>query len=368
MSGVEPGRFFLPGPTEVNAEVLRAQVTAMFGHRSDEARTLVGAVDRGLRPIFGTAQPVMIGTMSATGFMEAAIRNGVRRRVLCLVNGAFSGRFAQIARESEREVETLEVPWGETIDPEAVADRLRGGRFDALTMVHSETSTGALNPIADIAAVASEHDDLMVLVDSVSGVGGAEMAADRWGIDLVLTGGQKALAMPPGLAFAVASERFLERAETLPDRGFYLDFVRFAAGARLSQTPTTPAVTLMAAAHLQLQRIAAETVEGRLRRHSAMAEACHRRVEALAEEGFAVEVVAPLGGRSPTVSCIRLPEGRSVEAFEAGMRRRGFVIAKGYGLLKHETVRIGHMGEHTVAELEAVMDAFAEELRDASQG
>lgn len=367
MSGVEAGRFFLPGPTEVNAEVLRAQFTPMFGHRSDEARTLVGAVDEGLRPLFGTDEPVMLGTMSATGFMEAAIRNGVRKRVLCLVNGAFSGRFAQIARESEREVETLEVPWGGTIDPNAVAERLRSGGFDALTMTHSETSTGALNPVAEIAAAASEHDDLMVLVDSVSGVGGAPMAADRWGIDLVLTGGQKALAMPPGLAFAVASERYLERAATLPDRGFYLDFVRFAEGARLNQTPTTPAVTLLAAAHLQVQRIQAETVRGRWDRHQAMAEACHRRVEALADEGFAVEVVAPPGGRSPTVSCIRLPEGRSVEAFEAGIRRRGFVIGKGYGLLKDDTVRVGHMGEHTVEELEAVMDAIADELREPSR-
>lgn len=368
VSAVEPERFFLPGPTTVAPEVLRAQQTPMFGHRSDEARALVGAVDRGLRPLFGTGEPVMIGTASATGFMEAAIRSGVRKRVLALVNGAFSGRFAEIARECGREVEVVEVPWGATIDPEVVAERLRGGGFDALTLAHSETSTGALNPVAEIAAVASEHPDLLVLVDSVSGVGGAEMAADRWGLDLVLTGAQKALAMPPGLAFAAASPRFLERAETLPHRGFYLDFVRFAKGARLNQTPTTPAVTLLAAAHLQLQRIEAETVAGRWQRHTEMAATCHRRVEALHDEGIAVEVVAPLGGRSPTVTCIRIPEGRSVEKLEAGMLHRGFVIGKGYGLLKDDTVRIGHMGEHTLPALEAVMDAFADELRDPVHG
>lgn len=365
MSGpLRPGRFFLPGPTEVDESVLEAQAAPVFGHRGPEARALVEAVDRGLRPLFGTERPVLLGTMSATGFMEAAIRCGVRRRVLCIVNGAFSARFARIARDCGREVDVLEVPWGRAVDPGAVAERLAGGGFDALTLAHSETSTGALNPVAEVAAVAADHPDVMVLVDSVTGVGGAEVQADGWGLDVVLTGSQKALAMPPGLAFAVVSDRLLSRARQLPDRGFYLDLVRYADQAADGQTPTTPALTLLLAARTQLERIAAETVPARLARHRRMAEVCHRRIDALrSDEGIDLTVVSPPGERSPTVTCLRLPAGRTGPEVAAGLRDRGFVVGAGYGRWKNETVRIGHMGDHAEAGLQAVVDALAAELR-----
>lgn len=361
--GPTAGVFFLPGPTEVAPAVLEAQVAPALGHRSDEGRALLRAVGTGLRPLFGTSSPVLVGTMSATGFMESAIRGGVRRRLLALVNGAFSGRFAEIARGCGREVEVLEVPWGEAIDPDAVGARLATGDFDALTLTHSETSTGALNPVAEIAAVAARHDDVMVLVDSVSGVGGVEVSMDGWGADLVLTGAQKALAMPPGLSFAVVSERLLARAAELPGRGYYLDLIRYARGAEEGDAPTTPALTLLAAARRQLERIHAETVPARWRRHALMAAACHDGVEALAAEGVAVGLLAPPRRRSPTVSCIRLPRDRSADEVVAGVRRRGFQIGAGYGPLRASTIRIGHMGEHTVTGVERVMAALAAELR-----
>lgn len=363
-----PGVFFLPGPTEVAADVLEAQVATPLGHRTSEGRALVRAVERGMRPLLGTTAPVLVGTMSATGFMEAAIRGGVRRRLLALVNGAFSGRFAEIARGCGREVEVLEVPWGATVDPAAVAERLRSGRFDALTLTHSETSTGALNPVGEIAAVAAGHDDVVVLVDSVSSAGGTEVAMEEWGVDLVLTGAQKALALPPGVSFAAASERLLERAATLPGRGFYLDLVRFARGADGGDTPTTPALTLLAAAHRQLERIAAETLPRRFARHAAMAAACARAVDALAADGIAVRLLAPPGGRSPTVSCITLPPDRTAAEVVAGVQRRGFRIGAGYGPLGDSTIRIGHMGEHTVAGVERVMAAVADTLRSPPSG
>lgn len=360
---LERGRFFLPGPTEVDPAVLKAQVVPMFGHRGEEAKRLVGEVERGLRPFFGTSRRVIVGTMSATGFMEAAVRCGVRRKVLCLVNGAFSGRFAEIARGCGREVEVLEVPWGGVVDPNRLDERLRDGGFDAVTMVHSETSTGALNPVAELAATVRRHDDVLLLVDSVTGVGGAEMAADDWGLDVVLTGSQKALAMPPGLAFCVLSPRLLARATTLTERGFYLDLVRYARLAEADQTPTTPALSLLAAAGHQVRRMLAETPRGRWDRHAAMARRCHAWVDTQrVEGGLAVEVLAPEGARSPTVTCIRLPSHRTGPEVTAAMRRRGFVIASGYGALKNETVRIGHMGDHTVTELDTLLDALSDEL------
>ncbi len=370
MSGdVRPGGFFLPGPTEVDPAVLEAQVAPVFGHRGPEAEALVGAVDRGLRAAFGTARPVLLGTMSATGFMEAAIRCGVKRRVLCLVNGAFSARFARIARDCGREVETLEVPWGRAVDPDEVAARLAAVEVDAVTVVHSETSTGALNPVREIAAAVARHPEVLVLVDSVTGLGGVEMAADAWGLDAVITGSQKALAMPPGLAFAAVSDRLLARAATLPDRGFYLDLVRYADQAARGQTPTTPALTLLQAARAQLGRMERETLRARWDRHARMAERCHRRVEGWRRDhGLDVAVLAPPGERSPTVTAIRVPPGRTGPELAEAVRNRGFVIGAGYGPLKNETVRVGHMGDHTEAELDAVLDALDAALRTPGGG
>lgn len=369
MSGaLRPGGFFLPGPTEVDPAVLEAQVAPVFGHRGPEAEALVSAVDRGLRAAFGTERPVLLGTMSATGFMEAAVRCGVKRRVLCLVNGAFSARFARIARDCGREVETLEVPWGRAVDPDQVAARLADVEVDAVTVVHSETSTGALNPVREIAAAVARHPDVLVLVDSVTGVGGVEMAADAWGLDAVITGSQKALAMPPGLAFAAVSDRLLARAATLPDRGFYLDLVRYAEQAAAAQTPTTPALTLLQAARAQVERLERETLAARWDRHRRMAERCHGRVERWREHGIDVAVLSPPGERSPTVTAIRVPRGRTGRELAEAVRGRGFVIGAGYGRLQDETVRIGHMGDHTEAELDAVLDALEAALSTPGNG
>lgn len=362
MRRLPSGHFFLPGPTEVRDEVLEAQNRPVAGHRGPEVEALMAAVQPGLRQLFGTERPVYVSTSSATGFMEAAIRNGVRNGVLCLVNGAFSERFAVIAEGCAREVDRFEVPWGHAFEPAEVAERVRGGGYDAVTLVHSETSTGALNPVAELAAaIRSADGDTLVLVDSVTGVGGVPMEADAWGLDFVLTGSQKALAAPPGLAFAVASERMLERAATVPGRGFYFDLLRFDAESRRNQTPTTPAVTLLYALEAQLAHIAIETLARRWDRHRAMAERTARWV-ASGEGGTGMSMLAPEGRRSPTVSCLVLPDGVEGPGVVRGLRERGWVIGGGYGKLKGTTVRIGHMGDHTPSELEALLEVLAEVL------
>ena len=239
------GRFFLPGPTEVHPDVLRAQFRAVIGHRSPALRELMGELQTGLKDVFRTSAPVLVSTSSATGLMEAAVRNGVRARVLSLVNGAFSQRFADIAVACGFEVDTLEVEWGETVPPHALRERLARGGFDAVTVVHSETSTGALNSLREISEVVRERDDVVLLVDSVSGVGGAEVLTDEWKLDFVLTGSQKTLALPPGLAFAVASERLMERSTLALRKGVYFDLAAFGKHIDNLQTPNTPAVSLL---------------------------------------------------------------------------------------------------------------------------
>ena len=181
------GRFFLPGPTEVRPEVLLAQLRPMIGHRGKGMEALIAGMQPMLQSVFRTTRPVYIASSSATGLMEGAVRNAARRRVLSLVNGAFSERFHQIALACGVEADALRVPLGAVHAPEAVAEALRNGEYDAVTVVHSETSTGALNPIAELARVVHAAGDVVLLVDSVTGVGGAPVETDAWGLDFVLT-------------------------------------------------------------------------------------------------------------------------------------------------------------------------------------
>ncbi len=363
------GRFFLPGPSEVHPDVLRAQDRAMIGHRGPHVEGLMGRLQVGLRSLFRTERPVFVSTSSATGLMEAAIRNGVRQRLLALVNGAFSNRFADIAERCGKDVDRLEVPWGDVHDPAEVRKALVSGEYDAVTIVHSETSTGALNRVAEVAAVVAEEDDTLLLVDSVSGLGGADVRTDEWGLDFVLTGTQKAVGVPPGLAFGVASEAMMERAGTLPDRGMYFDLLKFAAKIEKNQTPNTPAVSLLYALEVQLERIAAEGLDERLARHRAMAERCWAWVERLREdEGVDVKVFADdPAHRSPTVTCILLPDHVSGREVVAEMREKRFVLGTGYGKMKEDAIRIGHMGDHTVEELDALLSALEETLHSSKK-
>ncbi|HUP90405.1 MAG TPA: alanine--glyoxylate aminotransferase family protein [Longimicrobiales bacterium] len=356
------GRFFLPGPTEVRPEILETMMQPMIGHRVREMEDLMGRIQPALKYVFRTERPVYVAASSATGFMEGAVRNGVRRRVLCLVNGAFSERFYKIAASTGIEADALEVEWGDVNTPHALHKALRRGIYDAVTVVHSETSTGVLNPIKELAEVTRSAGDVVLLVDTVSSMAGCEIDCDAWGLDFVLTGSQKSFALPPGLAFGCAQPNLLERAKNKTDRGIYFDFVEFEKNLQKNQTPNTPAVSLMYALAAQLESIREETIEGRWARHAAMAERTYRWVEEMGERGVKLEVLAPEAYRSPTVTTIKSPEGWTGSRITAECKARGFVIATGYGKLKDETFRIGHMGDHTVEELEELLDVISEVL------
>ncbi|MBI4519220.1 MAG: alanine--glyoxylate aminotransferase family protein [Gemmatimonadetes bacterium] len=358
------GRFFLPGPTEVRPEVLGAQAQPMIGHREDEMHALGAELQHRLKALFRTERSVFVGTCSATGFMEAAIRNGARRRVLALVNGAFSKRFHQIAAACGMEADALEVPWGQAHDPADVERALKAKPYDAVTVVHSETSTGVLNPLAEIAWVVRPFDDVMLLVDTVSSLAGAPVHTDEWRLDFVLTGSQKALALPPGLALGVASARLMERAAGLPNRGAYFDLIEHQKSVDKNELPNTPAISLLFALHAQLRAILeGEGLAQRWERHRQMAVLVWNWVDSLSSgRGVPLSILAPPGHRSPTVTCIRLPEGRTGPQVVAAMRGRGYTIGAGYGKLKNECIRIGHMGDHTAEEVEVLLEALEEEL------
>ncbi|MFV1986392.1 MAG: alanine--glyoxylate aminotransferase family protein [Gemmatimonadota bacterium] len=367
MSDITPfGKYFLPGPTEVSHDVLHAMAQPVMGHRSPEISVLMERMQVGLSELFVTARPVLIATSSATGMMEAAITNLTRERVLCLSCGSFSHRFYDIAKATGRAADVLEVAWGQPNTPDSLRAALTAdpGKYDLVTVVHSESSTGVLNPLADLAAVVHEFDDVLIAVDTVSSLAGAPVLTDEWGLDFVLTGSQKAVAVPPGLAFAVASERAMERAAQVENRGFYFDLLKFEKNlVERSQTPNTPAVSFFFALDAQLERIRSEGLEARWARHASMAARTYAWVAETAERTRRdYRLLAPEGYRSPCVTSIMLPEGLTGPDVVSRAARHGFTIATGYGKLKEPSFRIGHMGDHTLEELEELLSALDGEL------
>lgn len=356
---LDNGTFFFPGPTEVRREVLEAMARPMIPHRGKEFESMFGRIQAALGLIFGTSRTVFVSTSSATGLMEAGIRCAPAGRVLSVVNGAFSARFAAIAKGCGRETDVIEVPWGEPADPDRIAGQLEATRYAAMTIVHSETSTGALSDVRTATRLAREHG-VTCLVDSVTGVGGAELRFDEWELDYALTGSQKALALPPGLAFAAASESFMTAARRAADRGLYFDLVEFDAYGSRHQTPNTPAIPLLYAADVQLAAIAAEGMPARWARHAAMAERTHAWVDELRRRtGKDVRVLAREGSRSPTVTGIGLPAGMTGPEVANAVAEQGFVIGTGYGRNRETSIRIGHMGDHTITGLEACLAVVA---------
>jgi aspartate aminotransferase-like enzyme len=296
--------------------------------------------------------------------MEMAVRCAPVGPVLALVNGAFSERFAEIARACGRETTVFDVPWGAAPDMDAVARALRARRYAAVTVVHSETSTGVLTDVRRVSDLAHSHGAIC-LVDSVTGVAGTPLDFDGWGLDFALTGSQKALALPPGLAVGVASADYVRRAHSSPERGRYFDVVEFEEYARKHQTPNTPALPLLYALDAQLERVAAETIEGRWARHAAMAERAWAWAESQrARHGDALGILAPAGARSPTVSAITLPARLTGGAVVTAVARRGYTVGGGYGRLRDTTFRIGHMGDHTVETLAGCLSACDEALAE----
>lgn len=346
---------FTPGPTEVAPAILREMARPVIGHRGAAMQALIGAIVPRARVLFGTrGQDVFLTACSATALWEAALRNTVARRVLVPVCGAFSERFYEVALACGLEADPLQIEAGRAVPPQAVADHLATGRYDAVALVHNETATGVTNPLPAIAEAVRRHPEVLLLVDAVSSLGGIPVEVDRNGIDVCLASVQKCLALPPGFSLCAVSDRALERSRGRTGKGYYLDFVRLKACFDRKTPMATPSVSHMFALLAQLQRIEAEGLEARYARHRAMADL----TRVWAAERFAL--FAAEGSRSDTVTCVANSRGMDVAGFTARLGARGFAISNGYGALKEKTFRIGHMGDHTVAsvgDLLAAMDA-----------
>jgi aspartate aminotransferase-like enzyme len=352
----EPIRFFLPGPSYILEEVRQAMTGPMVGHRSAGFRAFTVALAERLPKLLRTAGDVMIATGSSTLIMEAAVASCVREDVLNLTNGAFSERWHTICRALGKSADRLSVPWGQAIDPDLVRRALGRKRYEAVTLVHNETSTGAMSPLPEIARAVREASDAVLLVDTVSSLGGLPVETDAWGIDVVLAGTQKALALPPGLTLFTLSERAAARAAEVPHRGFYTDLLRYRDKHRDGGSSiTTPAIPLYYALDRQLDRILAEGLEARWDRHRRLAE----RTAAWAARCGCVYATAE-GARSWTVSCLKPPAGVDAPALVRGLAERGFTVGGGYGDWKPSSFRIGHMGEVRESDLDGLLGAIDE--------
>ena len=258
-------KLFIPGPVDIAPETYEAMCQDMIGHRGGDFEALYASIQPGLKQILGTERPVYLSTSSAWGVMEGAIRNLVQSKVLNLCCGAFSDKWYDVALRCGKEAEKIQVEWGQPIDPEAVRAKLSEGGFDTVTLVHNETSTGVMNDLAGIAAVVNEFPGVLLVVDTVSSLSAVPVEMDKLGIDVVLAGVQKALALPPGLAVFAISEAALERASQTEGRGYYFDFIEFEKNAAKNNTPSTPAVSLMYALKQKVDSIMAEGTRGTLR-------------------------------------------------------------------------------------------------------
>lgn len=361
-------KLWIPGPTEVRPAVREACAAPMIGHRSQDMVRAIERLDPGLHLAFGLAEgstaQVAAHSVSATAMMESALLGAGTGKVLCLVNGAFSRRFSQVAESIGREVRRLEVPMGEVVPPEEVARVLaEEGPFDAVTVVSSETSTGTATPLAPLAEVLRAHPETWLMVDLVSWIAGAPVDFDANGIDFAFAGVQKAFALPPGISVCCASARYLERAAGVPRRGFALDPVRVFEGHAKRKTPATPCIPLYFALGQQLEDIGSSAADWQARfdRHRRMQRttidwAAGHGLRLLPEERFG----------SPTVSCIRSGD-LDVGALVSALLERGYQISNGYGDLKGRTFRIGHMGDHSEADLLELLGQMDEVLASAAR-
>jgi len=343
-------KLLIPGPTEVRPEILQEMARPMIGHRWPEFSQLLEEVTPKLQRLLYTQNRVFIFTSSSTGAMEAAVRNCVEKRCLNLVCGAFSRRWHEITLANGKEADALEVEWGRAILPEMVDERLKTGKYDAVTLVHNETSTGVMNPLYEIAEVMRKYPDVIFMVDAVSSMAGVKIEVDKLGIDVCLAGVQKAFALPPGLTVVSVSEKALKKAERVPHRGYYFDFLVFKRYLdERKQTPTTPSISHLYALNKQLDDIFAEGLERRFARHHEMAE----YVREWARENFAL--FAQPGYESDTVTAIRNTRGISVAGLNEELAKRGAQISNGYGPLKEKTFRIAHMGDLQLSDIKELL-------------
>ncbi|WP_457634502.1 pyridoxal-phosphate-dependent aminotransferase family protein [Oceanithermus desulfurans] len=351
-------RLLTPGPVNLHPAALQALTRPQLHHRSPEATAIVRALRKRLAELLGTRGEALLVGGSGTAAMEAVVRALFRpgARVWVPVAGKFAERWAEIARAAGLEPQVSEHPWGAVVGP----DDLPPGRLDGALLTHSETSTGVLHPVRELAAaVRARSPEALVVVDAVTSFLVAELELEAWGLDAAVSGSQKGAMAPPGLAFAWLAPRALER---LRPSGYYLDLSRELTAQRRGQTAFTPPIQIIEAVHDVLK---AAWPQGRddLARHWAAKREANARFYARGAELGLRPVPAREEARSPATAAFYLPEGWTAGDLAAAFAERGWRVAGGQGPLKGRIFRVSAMGYFTRAELERAYGDFTAVLR-----
>ncbi len=355
-------KLHIPGPVEVSDKTFQAFRSPMIGHRGQGFKDLYAKMQPQLQQLLYTKQLVYLSTSSAWGVMEGAIRNLVAKKVLNCMCGAFSDKWLDVSKRCGKQAEGLQVEWGSPIRAEAIDKKLATGEFDALTLIHNETSTGTMSPLAEIAALKKKYPDVMFIVDAVSSLTALPIKFDELGIDVLLAGTQKAFALPPGLSVFACSPAALAKAATMKDRGYYFDFVEFQKNAEQSMTPSTPSISHVFALASKLDDFFAEGLDARFARHLKLANLTRAWA---AKHGFTL--FPESGFESVTLTCVNngaKPGGRvaDVAKLQKLVKDRGFLIDGGYGKIKGTTFRVSNMGDETEATMQQLYAAMDEAM------
>ena len=351
-------KLFIPGPTEVHPDILKAMATPMIGHRSGEYSELQKRVTGKVQKLAGTANPILFSASSGSGLMEGAIRCCTARRAIVFSVGTFGNRWFEIAQGNGVPADKHEVEWGQGLTPDIVDQYLSTGKYDCATLTHSETSTGVMNHLDEMAPVFRRYPDVVWCIDAVSSFGGVKIDVDALSIDVMVTSSQKCLGLPPGLSLATFSAKAEKRAQTVKNRGFYFDLLQLLQFIREKnfQYPSTMSISHLFALDVQMDRIEKEGADARYARHDAMAQ----RVQEWAKKHFALYPVEKYA--SKTVTCIKNTRGISVGDLNKELAKRNLTLSNGYGKLKEQTFRIAHMGDLQMSDIDELLHAIEEIL------
>ncbi len=359
-------KLMIPGPVELSDKVLKAMAQPPIGHRTPDFEKILEECWNGLKDVYRTKNDVILITGSGTAGMDAAIAStiGEGDEYVCIGGGKFGERFAEIVESYGGKAKKVEVKWGEAVDPTAVEEAIEASDAKAITLTQNETSTGVLHDAEAIGKIAKKHD-LLFIMDAITALGGDYVETDKWGVDLCISGSQKCLAAPPGLAFVSVSERAWGVMEKNNIKNYYLDLASYRKSLKKKTTPFTPSVSLIYGLRAALEELREEGLENRIRRYRKTAGACRAAVKAMDLRLLPREEVA-----SNTITAILAPNGMDADAIRKKVKEEhGYALAGGQDELKGKIFRIGHMGNvnekdllSVIAGLEKVLEGLGHNL------
>ncbi len=356
-------KLLIPGPVEVSSEVLLSVAKPLMGHRTPDFEEILMSCIEDLKYVFQTKNDVVIITGSGTSAMDAAIASTVREgdEVVCIGGGKFGERFAEIAKSYGAKVIEFNVEWGSTFDKEKLEETVANSNAKVITLTHNETSTGVLHDASFVGKLAREYDMLFIM-DGITSVGGDIVKTDEWGVDICITGSQKCIAAPPGLAMLSISKKALDVINNNEPRAYYLNLQKYKKSIEKRTTPFTPSVTLIYGLYQALKEIRKEGLEKRIKRHRTLAKATREAVKALGLELFPKEEIA-----SNTITAIKIPPNLTDADIRGKLKSKfGILVAGGQAKLKGKIFRIGHMGNIRYADLVGVIGALELVLKEAN--